>query len=108
MVVGLATIGLTVVAALGLRSLGLAKRDMALRAEREAVARAMDRCEEFASSILPRNKKVLDGIRENKIPVFVASAKNVQFKREVDEAEVTRAVEWLNLFTQEALDDASQ
>src|SRR5687767_9219577 len=85
MVAAIVSAMLFVVAALGLRSLRLAKDELALtkqemrtRAERDAVLCAMERCKEFATFI-QRNTPIFQQYADNKIPVFVQAAENVQF-----------------------------
>jgi hypothetical protein len=94
MVTAVTSIALLAVAAIGLHSLVLAKREMRLRAKRDSVQYAIERCEQFARDIIPKNKAVLDGIAANKIPVFVESADKITFDG-VEQKELARASVWV-------------
>jgi hypothetical protein len=62
MVTGVATLLLVGVAALGLNSLALVKRDMWNRTTREAVQSAIDRCDEMARELVPLYQEVVNAL----------------------------------------------
>lgn len=94
MVAGLASVGILVTAALGLRSLVLAKRDMKTRATRESKARALDLLDEFAEKLIPRNGDLSKKLRAAGIRTMVKKPSDVQFgDGEADQVEA--AQEWM-------------
>lgn len=80
MVLALATIALTVVAAKGLYSLGLTKKDMRTRAQREAKACAIERAKEFAEQIAPKQSVIRDTLNAANVAPFLKSAGDLRLE----------------------------
>jgi hypothetical protein len=89
----IATGALVYFARRGLGQLGLTKKDMKTRAERESITSAIKRCDEFRVAVIPPNGELLTALRDHGIPVFVTDASEVQFDPD-NKAEVRRAKEW--------------
>lgn len=79
----------------GLKSLGLTKRDMLTRAQRDARASAIARCEEFANVLLPLNHPNLEMMAKQKVPVFVKNEADVRLDPDNRE-HLDKAIEWWN------------
>lgn len=100
-------IALLVVAIIGLRSLNIAKRDIATRNKREARTSAIERAREFADEIIPANGKILTAFAEKKIPVFAKDASAVVFGPE-EKKKVGEAHKWFATLPPELRDDTIQ
>jgi len=105
MVTGLGTLGLILVAYRGLRSLGLAKKDMLTRGMRDARDCALKRCREFAETIIPTGLHILGRMGEAKIPLLVTSTKLVSFDPD-NEQHVKAAGAWCSKAPQDVVSDS--
>lgn len=102
------TVVVVVIAAKGLRSLesiGLTRKDMLTRAERDSRASAIHRCEEFAREILPMNGPLLNGLAAANVPVFVTDANQVAFDPD-NESQIAAASRWWDNLPQQVRSDA--
>lgn len=93
MALTVATVGLIIVAGLGLRSLRLSKTDMLTRSQREARACAIARCEEMAGEIINTNAALIDRFAELEIQLFVEVSDVVKFDPDASE-QLAQAQAW--------------
>lgn len=91
----LATIGLAVVAYLGLRSVALSKKDMLNRATRESVQCAIDRCAEMSRELLPLYMAILGELGAKKVPLFVSDPSQVSFDQGEEVKKINSAIAWM-------------
>jgi len=104
MVTGVATLLLVGVAALGLNSLALVKRDMWNRTTREAVQSAIDRCDEMARELVPLYQEVVNALHTQGLPLFVSTPSEVSFEQTEEVKKINHAIEWMGKLNPVMLD----
>jgi len=95
MITGMGTIALAIVAAFGLTSLLLLKRDMQNRTTREAVQSSIDHCDEMARELVPMYTEILNALRALKLPLFVSDPSEVSFEKTEEVKKINDAIEWI-------------
>lgn len=90
-----ATVGLAVVAYLGLRSVALSKKDMLNRATRESVQCAIDRCDEMSRELLPLYMAILSELGAKKVALFVSGPSQVSFEEREEVEKINAAIAWM-------------
>lgn len=91
----LGTFALALIAARGLTSLGLAKKEIRTRSQREAIAAAIGACEAFRTEIIPLTSEFQARLAASAVPLFVDEPGKVQWDNAPKE-EINRAVAWYN------------
>lgn len=86
---------LAYVAARGLSSLGLAKKEIRTRSQREAIAAAISACDVFRKEMIPVTSEFQAILAAQGVPLFVNEPSQVQWD-EPSRDEVNRAVAWYN------------
>jgi hypothetical protein len=104
MISGMGTIALVIVAALGLTSLLLLKRDMQNRTTREAVQSSIDHCDEMARELVPMYTEILNALRAQGLPLFVSDPSEVSFEKTEEVKKINSAIEWMGRLAPELLD----
>lgn len=87
-----ATLYLALIARTGLAQIGVSKREIKTRSQREAIAEAIARCEDFRLRLIPEISEVTHAFAAAKITPLVAV--NVRFS-DIPPAEHQRLVAWV-------------
>jgi hypothetical protein len=96
MVGGIGALWVGLIALRGLRSLWLTRTEMESRAHRERSLCAIQRLEEVAQTLVPKNTPILDGMVAGNVKTFLNKTDTIQFKTPPSEAELASAQAWVD------------
>ena len=102
-ILALATIALVAVAAIGLRSLSLTRKDIGNRNTREIAQHTIDRCREMCDELIPLLGQFLEGLSEKGVALFVEDAGQVSFKADEEAKKINAAIHWMEKLEPELL-----
>lgn len=97
------TVVVAVLAAAGLVSVWLLKKDMRNRTTREAAQTTIDRCEEMGRVLIPLYSEIRMEMQRQKLSLFLTDPDKISFEKTEEANKINGAIAWLG-----RLDDATR